>query len=88
MIDCPSPPDAHKAWPYDEIMRPVTFEMAQEAHADAENSMEDAELTVRRCNSGGGPGEYYIAIRLTGEWAFDDAADVDAFCEKIKSCLP
>jgi hypothetical protein len=77
-----------KDWPYDEIMRPVTFEMAQEAHTDAEPGMEEVLLTVRRCNGGGGPEEDYIAIRLTGEWAFDSAEEVDAFCEKIKSTLP
>jgi hypothetical protein len=77
-----------KEWPFDEIMRPTTFEMAQEGHADGVPGDDEAVLTVRRCNGGTSPDDEYIAIRLTGEWAFDGVEDIDAFCAKLKSTLP
>ena len=72
-------------WPFDEVLRPVKYEMDQQEHC-CNDVPANLVLTVH--NGGTKSEDAFIAITVTGEWAFNDEEEVDRFAAQLKSAFP
>lgn len=65
-------------------LNPELWEAEQPAHCCADGQGDNVRIEVRAHDGGGGR---YIAVSIDGEWAFDNAEEIDALAAQLRAII-